>query len=132
MGSAQEAIKKKRNFKSYEESSRTFTNKCNKVKQLKRQLAELDETYGTSRKFNKNFKETTVEDSPASITLCTDIMAELKQAVEASEEATTRCDKAAEDMFQLYPNLLSIDTRYVWSKIVQDQTNADPYKDSKG
>ncbi len=56
----------------------------------------------------------------------------VKQAVEAAEEATARCDKAAEDMFQLYPNLLSIDTRYVWSKIIQDQTNANPYKDSKG
>ncbi len=41
-------------------------------------------------------------------------------------------DKAAEDMFQLYANLLSIGARYTWNKIVQKQTNADPYTDLKG
>ena len=56
-------------------------------------------------------------------------MAELKQAVEAAEEATSKRDKAAEDMFQLYANLLSVDARYAWNKIVQEQTNADPYTD---
>jgi hypothetical protein len=44
----------------------------------------------------------------------------------------TKRDKAAEDMFQLYANLLSVDTRYAWNKIVQEQTNADPYTDLQG
>ena len=35
-------------------------------------------------------------------------------------------------MFQLYPNLLSINTRYPWNKIVQEQTNADPNTDLQG
>ncbi len=35
-------------------------------------------------------------------------------------------------MFQLYPNLLSVDARYAWNKIVQEQTNADPYTDLQG
>jgi hypothetical protein len=35
-------------------------------------------------------------------------------------------------MFQLYANLLSVDTRYAWNKIVQEQTNADPYTDLQG
>jgi hypothetical protein len=48
-------------------------------------------------------------------------MAELKQAMEAAEEATARHDKAAEVMFQLYTNLLSINARYTWNKIVQCQ-----------
>ena len=49
-------------------------------------------------------------------------------------EATTKRDKVAEDMFQLYlyANLLSVDARYPWNKIVQEQTNTDPYTDSKG
>jgi hypothetical protein len=59
-------------------------------------------------------------------------MAELKQAMEATEKAKTKCDKTAEDMFQLYVNLLSIDARYAWDKIVQEQTNADPYTDLQG
>ena len=55
-----------------------------------------------------------------SSTLRADIMAELKQALEATEEAMARRDKAAEDMFQLYANLLSVNARYAWNKIVQD------------
>jgi hypothetical protein len=35
-------------------------------------------------------------------------------------------------MFQFYANLLSLDARYAWNKIVQEQTEADPFKDLKG
>jgi hypothetical protein len=35
-------------------------------------------------------------------------------------------------MFQLYKNLLSVDARYAWNKIVQEQTNADPCTDLQG
>ena len=45
-----------------------------------------------------------------SSTLRADIMAELKQAMEAAEEAMVRRDKATDDMFQLYANLLSVNT----------------------
>ena len=110
-------------MKSHKEYSGTFAKKRNKVKQLKSQLAELDGTSGNSRisrKSNKYSKETTVEASSMSSTLRADIMAELKQALEATEEAMARRDKAAEDMFQLYANLLSVNARYAWNKIVQD------------
>ena len=132
VGSAGEAFKKKRYFKSYEESSETFAKNRDKMKQLKSQLAELDKKSGTSRKSRKKFNQTTVEASSASSTLCANIVAELKQAVEATEETTARLDMAAEYMFQLHANLLSINARYVWNKIVQDQTNADPYTDLQG
>ena len=32
-------------------------------------------------------------------------------------------------MFQLYANLLSVDARYVWNKIVQEQMQSNPYTD---
>ncbi len=35
-------------------------------------------------------------------------------------------------MFQLYANLLSVNARYVWNKIVQEQTNAYPYTNLQG
>ena len=116
MGSTQEAIKKKGYFKSFEEYSETYADKRKKIKELKDQLTalkEASETYaktsgqaGTSRKSNKNPKETTVEASEeGSATLRATIKAELKQALEDAEEATTKCDKVAEDMFQLYANL---------------------------
>ncbi len=47
-----------------------------------------------------------------SATLRATIKAELKQALEDVEEARTKRDKAAEDMFQLYANLLSVNARY--------------------
>jgi hypothetical protein len=35
-------------------------------------------------------------------------------------------------MFQFYANMLSSDAKYVWNKIVWEQTEADPFKDLKG
>ena len=35
-------------------------------------------------------------------------MAELKQAMEATDEAKAKGEKVADDMFQLYPTLLSV------------------------
>jgi hypothetical protein len=143
VGSAQEAIEKKGYFKSYEEYSGTFAKKREKIKELRDQFTELKKASetsaktlgqtGTSRKSNKNSKETTVETSKeSSTTLRAAIKTELKQALEAAEEATTKHDKVAEDMFQLYANLLSVNARYAWNKIVQEQTNADPYTDFLG
>ena len=133
VGSAREAITKKGYFKSYKESSKSYADQRNKIKQLKSQLLELDGNSGQtglSRKSNKNV--TTVEVSATSSTLRADIMAELKQAAEAVEEVMARCDKVDEDMFQLYMNLLSINARYVWNKIVQDRTNSNLYTDLQG
>jgi hypothetical protein len=81
----------------------------------------------------KDPKETTVEASNmSSAALRATIKAELKQALEAVEEAMTKSDKAAKDMFQLSANLLSVNARYAWSKIVHEQTKADPYMDLQG
>jgi hypothetical protein len=81
----------------------------------------------------KDPKETTVEATgKSSAALRAETKAELKQALEAVAEATTQRDKAAADMFQLYANLLSVNARYPWNKIVQEQTKADPYMDLQG
>jgi hypothetical protein len=125
VGSAREAIKKKGYFKSFEDHSETYADKREKVKELKDQLVALREASaapaktsgqaGTSRK-SKDPKETTVEASKeGSAALRATIKAELKQALDAAEEATTKRDKAAKDMFQLYANLLSVNARYAWN-----------------
>ncbi len=94
--------------------------------------AEFSGQAGTSKK-SKNPKETTIEASEeGSAALRVRIKAELKQALEDIEEATMKCDKAAEDMFQLYANLLYVNARYVWNKIVYEQTKANPYTDPQG
>jgi hypothetical protein len=130
VGSAREVIKKKGYFKSFEDHSGTYADKREKVKELKDQLVALREASAAQP---KDPKETTVEASKeGSAALRATIKAELKQALEAVEEATTQCDKAAEDMFQLYANLLSVNPRYAWNKIVHEQTEADPYMDLQG
>jgi hypothetical protein len=142
VGSAQEGIKKKGYFQSFEDHSGTYADKREKVKELKDQLVALREASaapaktsgqaGTSKK-SKDPKETTIEArEEGSAALRATIKAELKQALEAIEEATTKHDKAAKDMFQLYTNLLSVDARYAWSKIVRKQTKADPYTGLQG
>jgi hypothetical protein len=133
---------KKGYFKSFEDHSETYADKRDKVKELKDQLVALREASETPTKTSgqagtfkksKNPKETTVEASEeGSAALRAMIKAELKQALEAVEEATTKRDKAAKDMFQLYANLLSINARYAWDKIVHEQTEADPYTDLQG
>jgi hypothetical protein len=103
------------------------------LKEASETSAETSGQTGTSRKSNKNPKETTVEASEeSSTTLRAAIKAKLKQALEAVEEATPKRDKVAEDMFQLYANLLSVYTRYAWNKNVQEQTNANHYTDLQG
>jgi hypothetical protein len=130
VGSAREAIKKKGYFKSFEDHSDTYSEKREKVKELKDQLVALKEA---SAGQPKDPKETTVEASnESSGALRATIKAELKQALEAVGEATTKRNKAAEDMFKLYANLLSVDVRYAWNKIVHEQTEANPYMDLHG
>jgi hypothetical protein len=130
VGSAQEAIKKKGYFKSFEDHSDTYSVKRENVKELKDQLVALREASAAQP---KDPKETTVEASnESSAALRAETKAELKQALEAVEEATTQRDKAAADMFQLYANLLSVNARYAWNKIVHEQTKADPYMDLQG
>ena len=46
---------------------------------------------------------------------------DLKKAKESAENARAKVESAAQDMFQFYANLLSVDTKYAWSKIVQEQ-----------
>jgi hypothetical protein len=124
VGSAQEAIEKKGYFKSFEEQFDEYSEKRGKVKELKKHLKVLKALAAQPQ----DPKETTVEaDDDSSATLHAKAKAVLKEATLTAVEATTLHDKAAADMFQLYANLLSVDARYAWNKIVQEQTEADPY-----
>ncbi len=94
---------------------------CGKIKSVKAQLAELDESAigeaGTSKKSKKSQEAAAVNDqvTPA---LWAKIEADVSAAQEAAVEAKNRSEMAANDMFQLYKNLLSVDAKYAWNKIV--------------
>jgi hypothetical protein len=45
-------------------------------------------------------------------------MCDLEKAKEAAEKAKAKAELAAQDMFQLNPNVLSVDAKYAWNKII--------------
>jgi hypothetical protein len=48
------------------------------------------------------------------------------------ETAKNKREAAATKMFQFYTNLLSLDSKYAWNKIVREQPEADLFKDLQG
>lgn len=135
VGSAREAIEKKGYFKAYEENNEAYVELRGKIKSAKAQLATLDESAigeaGTSKKSKKTQEAAAANDQVAPA-LRAEIEAELSSAQEAAVEAKNRAELAANDMFQLYANLLSVDAKYAWNKIVHEQTASDPYTDLQG
>jgi hypothetical protein len=57
---------------------------------------------------------------------------DLEKAREAAEKAKVKAELAAQDMFQFYVNLLSVNAKYVWNKIILEQTQSNPYTDLQG
>jgi hypothetical protein len=56
-------------------------------------------------------------------------VSEIKQAQEAADKAKAKGEQAAVNMFQLYMNLLSVNAKYAWNKIVHKETASDPSTD---
>ncbi len=54
---------------------------------------------------------------------------DLKKAKEAADNAKDKAKSAVKDMFQLYVNLLSVNAKYPWNKILKEQTQPNPYTD---
>jgi hypothetical protein len=51
----------------------------------------------------------------------------IEQAKEAAEKVKAKAKLAAANMLKLYTNLLSINTKYAWNKIIHEQTQSNPY-----
>jgi hypothetical protein len=64
--------------------------------------------------------------------LCKEYQAAYNKASFANETTKNKREAAATKMFQFYANLLSLDAKYLWNKIVREQTEADPFKDLQG
>jgi hypothetical protein len=102
---------------------------------VKAALAKLDESAskeaGTSKKSKKTQEAAVVNDQVAPA-LQAKIKVDLNTAQEAAVQAKIKAELAANDMFQLYANLLSVNAKYTWNKIVSEQTASDPYTDLQG
>jgi hypothetical protein len=57
---------------------------------------------------------------------------DLKKAKEVAGNAKDEMESAANMMFQFYADLLSVEAKYTWNKIITEQTAFNPYVDLQG
>ncbi len=155
VSSALNAIKKRGTFKAYKEAHKAYVEQCNVAKQVKANMSlfttptskgEKANKKGTEKASKKASAKTRSEKEKASQktkegaalsnapaqNLCKEYKAVYEKAVLTKETAKSQKEAAATKMFQFYANLLSLDAKYAWNKIVQEQTEADPFRDLKG
>jgi hypothetical protein len=152
VSSALDAIKKQGTFKAYKEAHEAYVEQRKVAKQAKAALALLLVPTSEGKKASKKassekapakkssekekasqkIKESAaLADAPAP-EIYSKYQALYDKASFTKETAKNKCKAAATKMFQFYANLLSLDAKYSWNKIVREQTEADPFKDLQG
>jgi hypothetical protein len=155
VSSALNAIKKWGTFKAYKEAHKAYVEQHKVAKQAKADMSLFTTPTIKGKKANKKGTEkaskkasgenrsekekasqktkecTASSDAPAP-DLCKEYKALYEKAVLAKKTAKGQKEAAATEMFQFYANLLSLDVKYAWNKIVWEQMEADPFKDLKG
>jgi hypothetical protein len=79
----------------------------------------------------KTKKGAALAEAPAPALLA-EYQADYNKTKYAAETTKNKLKAAATKMFQFYANLLSLDAKYAWNKIVKEQTETNPYKDLQG
>jgi hypothetical protein len=64
--------------------------------------------------------------------LCAEYKKDLEKAETTAETSKNKKESAAKEMSQFYANLLSLDAKYAWNKIIKEQMETDPYMDLQG
>jgi hypothetical protein len=158
VSSALDAIKKCGTFKAYKEAHEAYVEQREAAKEAKAYLALFTAPPSKGKKASKKASKIASEKaskkasgkncsekekasqktkegaalSDAAPELCNEYRALYDKAIFAKETAKNKKEAAATKMFQFYANLLSLDAKYVWNKIVREQTEADPFKDLQG
>ncbi len=83
-------------------------------------------------KYSQKTKEGVALANASAPELCKEYQVVYNKASFGKETAKNKREAAATKMFQFYANLLSLNVKYSWNKIVQEQTEADPFKDLHG
>ncbi len=153
VSSALNVIENQGTFKAYNEAHEAYVEQREVTQQAKATLALLlaptSEDKKASEKTSekepakkssekekaskKNKEGAALADAPAP-ELCDEYQALYNKATFAKETTKSKREAAATKMFQFYANLLSSCScaKYLWSKIVREQTEADPFKDLQG
>jgi hypothetical protein len=155
VSSALDAIKKQGTFKAYKEAHKAYVEQRDVAKQAKANMSLFTTSTSKGKKAYKKgtekasekasgknrsekemashkTKEGAASSKAPAPDLCEEYKALYKEAVLTKETANSQKEATATKMFQFYVNLLSLDAKYAWNKIVREQTEADPFKDLKG
>jgi hypothetical protein len=127
-----DAIKKREHFQDYEASQALYTAKNKFAKQAKAGPALLEgASNGTdkSKKSSKKAKEAEATTKASDQEMHANFQAGLNKAKEAAENAKGAMTAADNKMFAFYANLLSVEVKYAWNKIVEEHMENDPYVD---
>jgi hypothetical protein len=137
MSTALYAIKKWGTFEAYKEAQEAYVEQREVGKQAKADLAILPAPTSKGKKGSKNAlvkkspekekasqktKEGAALANASAPELCKEYQAVYDKASFAKETAKNKREAAATKMFQFYANLLSLDAKYSWNKIVREQT----------
>ncbi len=141
-----DAIKKRGHFQDYKKAEKVHEEAKKSVESARAALSLLDSSGTKAKRFCKKKAREAVEKTNAK---ALDSKSEAKEAKEASEvnnnsmkagfledlekakqaqsTAKGRMTTAASKMFTFYSNLLSLESKHLWNKIVGKQMESDPY-----
>ncbi len=110
-------IRERGTFKAHKEASKLYVEHCKAAKQAKAALAVLNAATSKGEKTSKKTSQETKEgaalaDAPDP-ELSAEYQSELEKAKFTTETTKKKKESAVKEMFQLYMNLLSVDTKYV-------------------
>jgi hypothetical protein len=142
-----DAIKK--HFKDYKKTQKANVEQKEVVKSVKAGLALLDGTSkgsGKSRKSSKKTKETKAKAKEAKAKskeakgatkvpkdpMKASFQTNLEKAKKAVKDAKGTMTAAARKMFVFSSNLISPKSKYLWNKILVEQTESNPYVNLQG
>jgi hypothetical protein len=135
VGSTLDAIKKFGHFKDHNKAQTLYMSQKETAKQAKAAVALLDGISKGAEKSKKSLKKATeakATDEASDPEMQANFLLDLKKAREAAENAKGVMTTAANKMFQFYTNLLLVEAKYAWNKIVTEQTASDSYVDLQG
>ncbi len=115
-----------------EEASKKASKRASKKASEKTSKKASGKNRSEKEKASQKTKEGTALSNAPAPDLCEEYNALYDKAMFAEETAKNKKEAAATKMFQFYANLLSLDAKYAWNKIVWEQMEADSYKDLKG
>jgi hypothetical protein len=136
VSTAVNTIKRRGTFKAHKEASELYVEHCKAAKQMKAALAVWNAATSKGEKTSKKASQktktgTALVDAPDP-ELCAEYQTELEKAKFAAETAKNKKESAAKEMFQFYANLLSVDAKNAWKKILKEHTESDQFKDLQG